>query len=350
MKVFTITAMYPTRKDHTYGIYVRDTVEALKRTRGIGLFVVGSVTTGRGVLALLKYTDVGIRSVYCTLTRDFDCVHAHYVIPAGLIALVPKYLRRKRLVVTAHGSDINLMPKKNRLLWYLTRFVLRRADRIIAVSRPLAEKITGEFGIDAENVSVIPCGIDTSLFRPTDREYARDVLGLDRKGTFIFHLSGLDPVKRVDLLIGAFALLKTDAVLIIGGDGPNAPDLKRLVRERGLSDRVKFIGFVDKRDVRLWMNAADVFVLTSMSEGTPVTLIEAMAAGTSIVATDVGGVADVVAGLGELVSDASPENIAGAIERCLVGADAGAKRKRIEKSREYSWDVLAPRIADLYED
>ena len=353
MKVLVISAMYPTTDDPTYGIYVQETVENLRKHQNVQSTVIASMTTGRGVIAFFKYIDVTLRCLYYIMRGKFDIIHAHYVLPAGLIALFPKYIRRKKLVITAHGSDINILPQRNVILWYLTRFVLRRADGVIAVSEHLYGRITNDFGIEKEKVSVISCGVDPALFKPMDKILCRDILSLDAQKFIVFHLSGLDPVKRVDLLVNGFKLARErlgSTLLVIGGTGKQKSKLMNMVNQLGIDDYVIFTGFINKNDVPAWMNASDVFVLTSESEGTPVTLLEALAVGTNVVVSKVGGIPEVVGNLGIVIEKPTPEKVAEALICYYKDPKRYNFRNRIKNAESYHWSRISEKIADVYAD
>jgi glycosyltransferase involved in cell wall biosynthesis len=351
MKVLVISGMYPTKRDPLFGIYVKETVESLKKYYSISSKVIAPMTSGRGLITVVKYLVVLVRSMYRTFRGRFDIIHAHYVIPAGLIALIPKYLRGKKLVVTAHGSDINILPKRSRILWFLTRFVLRRADRIIAVSNPLRDIIIHDFGIDSKKVSVIPCGVDLELFRPMDKSLCREIVGLPRDKLVIFHLSTLDPVKRVDLVIESFELIhkgRDNTLLVIGGYGSHQNNIKQRVCQKGLEKCVIFLGYIPKNNVWLWLNAADIFVLTSESEGMPLTIMEAMATGTGIVSTNVGGIADAIKDFSTIVTGSSKESIAKAMIEALDKYSLRKKKASLTKSLEFGWETIAGGISRIY--
>lgn len=254
--------------------------------------------------------------------------------------------RRGGLVFSFHGWD-----RVGRLPWkraFLYRQLARITPALASISAETAAKFADEAGIAPGRFAVLDSGIDVRRFRPAEggRTGGRIVLGC---------VSRLDPIKAHDVLIDAFDRAldggRRDLELRLIGDGPTRADLERLVDERGLGDRVRFLGM--RRDIDEQLRELDLFVLSSRREGRPISIMEAMASGLPIIATRVGSVAGLVGEgrAGPLVEPGDVEGLARAIaaladdpaERARIGAEA--RRLAVEG---LSVDRMAEQYAAFY--
>jgi glycosyltransferase involved in cell wall biosynthesis len=220
--------------------------------------------------------------------RKCDLIHAHWTL-AGLMAVTQASVLRKPTVLTAHGSDINLARGKllDRFNWH----VLQAVDRITVVSDDLKDKII-ELGICADRVTVLPNAVNEARFCPMARTKARHRLGLSPDCALILFVGSLIELKGVLDLVEAMsqvsAQISTVQLALVGG-GYLRERLEDRVRELGLEKRVLFFGLQPSGEIPVWMNAADILVLPSYSEGRPTVVLEAMACETAVVGTDIGG-------------------------------------------------------------
>jgi glycosyltransferase involved in cell wall biosynthesis len=247
-----------------------------------------------------------IRAEFRRAVRDFrpDVVYATWAYPDGWATVRLGHEANLPVVLKVHGSDVLLLdqyPSRRNG----TTDALRRADRVVAVSRDLAAKVA-KLGAAADRVHLVYNGVDADRFRPGDRLEARRRLGLDAERPMLLYVGNLLPVKGPDVLIKAAAILAARGVefdLHVVGKGPMRPALEASVSEYGIGERVRFHGNISHDRLPDWFRAADMLVLPSRSEGVPNVLLEAMACGTPFVASDVGGVAEVThLGSGDLVA------------------------------------------------
>lgn len=227
---------------------------------------------------------------------DFDLIDAHYVYPDGFAAVLLGLFFKRPVVVSARGSDINLFTKFP-VIRKLIRYTLGRADRGIAVCEAL-KKTMVEVGVPDEKVAVIPNGVDLQKFRPAPKEESRKRLGLPDK-RLILSVGGIIPRKGFHLLVKALKILteelhEPDPYLVIVGEGEYRRELEQLVSSLGLSRQVYFAGNVSHEELYLWYSAADLFCLASDREGWPNVVMEALACGTPVVATNVWGVPEII--------------------------------------------------------
>jgi teichuronic acid biosynthesis glycosyltransferase TuaC len=257
--------------------------------------------------------------------QQFDLIDAHYFYPDGVAAVLLGRTLGRPVVVTARGSDLNLIagyavPGR----WI--RWPAQRADGLIAVSKGLKERLV-EFGVGAERVTVLRNGVDLELFRPRDREAARQALGLTRPT--LIAVGNLVPLKRHHLMIEALAHLP-DVELLIVGEGPEAAAIERLARERCIADRVRLLGRVSQDRLPAIYSAADILLLVSRHEGWPNVLLESMACGTPVVVSDLLGITDIVgaAEAGRIIADVTPGRIADAVSALLAAPPSRADTRR----------------------
>ena len=175
------------------------------------------------------------------------------------------------------------------------RFLGARSSRVIALSELQRAELVEHRIAPPDRIRIVPLGLDLGRFGGLDRDAARATLGEPADAFLVVAIGRLVPIKRIDRLVRAFGVLAERvpaARLAIVGDGAERPRLEAQVADLGLAGRVRFAGW--QSDTPAWHAAADVVALSSDREGTPLTLIEAAAAGRPVVATAVGGVADVV--------------------------------------------------------
>ena len=242
--------------------------------------------------------DLAIMSRVLDLHRSegLDVLHAHYALPHAIGALLVREAARSaglaplKVVTTLHGTDITLVGNDPSYA-PLTQYAISASDAVTAVSEDLAARTRANF-VDKPpcGIHVIPNFVDLEEFRPSEKrsELASAV-----------HISNFRRVKRVPWLVDAFAdALETlraqgkDAELVLVGDGPQLGEARRVARERDVGDRVRFLGL--RSDLAELLAPADLFCLASTEESFGLSALEAMSAGTAVLGTRVGGVAEVV--------------------------------------------------------
>ena len=246
------------------------------------------------------------------LVRTFrpDIIHTHHS-KAGLLGRSVAMLARVPRVHTFHGHVFEgyFGPRASAAIVMAERTLAKRTSRLIALG-PLQRDDLLARGIGRlDRFEIVPLGLDLDRYRTGDRLAARQALGIPTDQIAIVMVGRLVPIKRVDRLIRVFAAVRAqraDVHLYVIGDGSERAAAEVQVAEAGLTDAVTFCGW--RSDMTTWYAAADFVALSSDNEGTPLTLIEAAAAGRPAVATSVGGVADVVTdGLTGLLAPATDE-------------------------------------------
>jgi len=266
----------------TLGEQLRDdgfTVELLGRSEGIDW------RCGRRLGAFVKAQQV-------------DVLHAHQYTPffQSLIGRLSRW--RTPIVFTEHGRHFPDSRSAKRVA--VNRLLMRRRDRVIGVGASVRRALIANEGIPAARAEVIYNGVDLGPFEAvrddsTLRREVRNELGVSNDEHVILQVARLNPLKDHLTAISTIRKLRDSGVnarLVLAGEGEERPKIEAAVRDADLPERVTLLGA--RRDIPRLLSAADAFLLSSISEGIPLTLIEAMAAGVPVVSTDVGGIPEVI--------------------------------------------------------
>ena len=273
----------------------------------------------------------------------FDLIDAHYLYPDGVAAVALGRAFGKPVVITARGSDVTELPNfagPRRMI----KWAMDAAAGLISVSAGLKQAMV-ELGAKPESITVLRNGVDLDLFRPFDRPLARRDLGLD--GPTLLSVGHLIPRKRHDMAIAALNLLPGWRLLIVG-EGPERARLEDMARQLGLADRVRFEGAQPHASLPRFYTAADVLILASSREGWANVLLESMACGTPVVASNIPGNPEVVhsAAAGRIVDHNTPERFAAWIEELYAG-NPGRQSTRAY-AEGFSWDATSTGQLELF--
>lgn len=350
MRLLTFATLYPSSSRPTHGVFVENRLRRMLAHGGFSATVVApvpwfpSTDPKWGTYAVMARTPReearhGVRVLYPrylsipkvgmsvapfllaaamvpvlrrVIAEDgpFDVIDAHYLYPEGVAAVMLGLLFRLPVVLTARGSDVNLFPKFA-VPGKLIRWAVDSAAATVTVSKALRDSLLA-LGAQPERVAVMRNGVDLEMFAPDDRGRARASLGCTRYT--VLSVGNLKPDKGHDVVVEALSRLP-DSELIIAGGGDDRGRLEGLAARVGVADRVRFVGVVPHDALRQYYEAADILVLASVSEGWPNVLLEAMACGTPVVATAVGGVLEIVQvpEAGRIISERTPQAVAEAV-------------------------------------
>ena len=238
------------------------------------------------------------------------------------------------------------------------RALVHDVDRVVVATEHEMHLLGELYGVPSRNVAVIPPGVDRERFRPRERATARADLGLDPGARILLAAGRIERPKGFDVLIralGEMTALDGTQLLIIGGDERSIAEvarLRRIAEDTGVSDLVHFVGSVTHEQIGTYYNAADVVVMPSRYESFGLVAAEAMASGTPVVASRVGGLASTVSDgrTGYLIPWRSPDLFAEKLDLLLEDA---ALRERMganaaDAMRVYDWRAVAAQLVDLY--
>ncbi|HEX3903422.1 MAG TPA: glycosyltransferase family 4 protein [Polyangia bacterium] len=277
------------------------------------------------------------------LRGKIDVVLGCWAFPDGLASILLARRLGVACAVKVHGSDLNVLPQQ-RSLKMLLRWGLPRVDRLIAVSRPLGQRAI-ELGVPPARIDIVANGIDRAVFHPRDRGEARARLQLPG-GRLVIYVGRLEAAKGVVDLAEAFRRLapgQANLRVAFIGDGAARPRCEELAA--AFPGRVFLTGALPMPAVADWIAASDILTLPSWNEGTPNVLLEALASGRRVVATNVGGIPDVVSSprLGELVPARDVAALAEALARAV---ETPYDPQEMTSAAPHSWPESAARLRD----
>jgi len=292
--------------------------------------------------------------------HQLDIVHAHYAVPHATAAYLARQMlasgargHAPRTVTTLHGTDITLVgsdPSYTRVV----AFSIEQSHGVTAVSESLKRDTASALGVRSP-IRVVPNFLNCADWGRTPDPETRAWLTRRRDEPVVVHVSNFRPVKRVGAVLDVFSRLRrrVPCSLAFIGDGPDRPMLERRVAEEGLGDSVRFVG--ERRDLARWLSSADLFLLPSAQESFGLAALEAMACGVAVVASNVGGLPEVIED-GVTGYVCPPEAVDAMAERGIDLLTDEARRARMTAvasariSERYCADRVVPQYEAYYSD
>jgi len=327
-------------------------------------------TDRQNALSFLKSTVSNVRILFEDLQQkySFDCINFHQ--PFSAYGVIQSPMSRPiRKVYTCHSLTFEEYASRNakpnsfakKIVHslhiasrkWIERKVLNQSDRIVVLSRYTSDKLIGTHGIQEEKIAIIPGGINLAQFHPaTDKGALRERLHLPREKMILLTVRNLVPRMGLENLIRAMQdIVKSvpDIYLIIGGTGPLKDDLAKLSRRLNLGHYIHFTGFIPEDALPEYYQAADIFVLPTIElEGFGLVTLEALASGTPVLGTPVGGTQEILSRFDSrfLFKDISHESISGLLIETCQGYQNQPDKWRLDSERcrnfvekYYSWDT-----------
>jgi D-inositol-3-phosphate glycosyltransferase len=329
-------------------------------------------------IELKKYIPefvAGINAFADSKGMRYDLIHSHYWL-SGLAAMDLKASWDKPIVHMFHTlallkNQIAKSPEEleSDLRIEGERSVVDSVDQLVAATENERIHLENLYGAPAEKIAVIPPGVDTSRFYPIPADEAKEFIGIPKDERMLLFVGRIEPLKGIDILIRAIANLRHAGVLsrcphylyIIGGE-PDADSghmnqemrrLKNLCQELGVGDMVLFLGKRDQDTLQYYYSAAELVVMPSHYESFGMVALEAMACGTPVIATQVGGLQHLVQNekTGFTVPNDNVEELEQRLNQLICKSELREEmgRNSVAYARSYSWDVITPRIIDLYQ-
>lgn len=383
MRILTLSTLFPAETRPNFGVFVERQTAALAAVRDFAVTVINPVGIAPWPLSLARHHSPLLKLAYheewrglqvfrprftaipviggqfnpaviassiLPLARKlhaetpFDLIDAEFFYPDGPAAMRLSDTLGIPFTIKARGADIHHWGKQPGC----ARQILEAADKaagLLAVSGSLKSDMAA-MGMNPEKIRVHYTGLDQSRFIPRDRASEKMKLGIT--GPLILSVGALIPRKSQDLIIAALPTLP-EATLILAGYGECEGDFRELADRLGVADRVRFMGSVPHDDLPTLFAAADVMALVSSSEGLANAWVEALACGTPIVASDVGGIRELVKSqyAGRII-DRNPEAVAAAINEILINPPS---REAVAANvSAFSWDENARQLSSFFRE
>lgn len=290
------------------------------------------------------------------LARCFDPdimhIHGHLSFVTCLQALFIAKILHKPVVITVHGT----YAARGMMLEDMQRFYLKTIGKIIfsltykivCLTVSDAEEIVS-FGVPKRKIVIIPNGVDINWYKPRKGS---------RKNEIVLWAGRLVPEKGVQHLLKAWSLVikqRPDAKLYLAGTGPLKTKLKVMCKYLGIKNSVKWYGYIPWSNMRDFLHCGSIFVFTSIKEGMPFTILEAMASGLSVVATNIPGISSIIRNgySGILVPTCDVKGLAKALVDLMSNKDllkSLAKTARREVKRKHNWSLIANKLLRIYRE
>ncbi len=306
----------------------------------------------------------------------YDLIHSHY----WMSGMAAEQLRARWQTPIIHMFH-TLVMMKNRVARSPEELegeyrlkgeqrILQIADRIVVATPAEQSQLEFLYKANSKKLRIIPPGVDLSHFYPIPHDEAREVIGVPLKNRMILFVGRIEPLKGLETLIRALAYMQKTSQLvccphslvIVGGDPEETPlnvnaemaRVQALVRELDIRDLVLFLGKKDQQTLPYYYSAADVVVVPSHYESFGMVALEAMACGTPVVASQVGGLGFLIRDgvTGYVIPDGEPELLGNRLMELILDPQLREKmgRQASQLAQEYSWERIAAEIANLYEE
>ncbi len=290
--------------------------------------------------------------------HDISVIHSHWLLPQGLVGVICKKIFNIPLIISCYGTDV-LVLNRFEYTKKIAAYILNNSDRILTESSFTKSILPINKEIIEQKVSVIPMGVDREKFNQQNHNDLKIKFDADH---IIFSLGRLVERKGINYLICAMKRVIIEfprAKLIIGGTGPELENLKNLAEYLDIINSVIFAGFISDSDLPSYYKSSDAFVLPSITvqygdiEGQGIVLLEAMACGTPVIGTNVGGIASIITNNynGFLINEKSPEELADRIIQLIVNEELASSFKingLKEVDKNFSWDIIGEKFAKIY--
>ena len=353
---------------HTVDVFTRfhDPSDPRKVDMGSGatLIHVEAGPIGQQKSDLPMYIDEFVANVSATEKserRSYDIIHSNYWLSGKVGSILSRRWKIPHVVTFHTLAKTKLRARvgesESDLRISVEQEVMRESTDILVLTRAEKMDLENLYGISPEKVSVISAGVDTDIFYPVPKLKARVGLGLPDKET-VMYAGRVEPIKGLDILLDSFKILNETRdvhLVVVGGSlsGDRELDaLRQRSKQLGILEKITFTGSVNQSELGRYYSAADVFVLPSHYESFGLVALEAMACGTPVVASRVGGIPSFVddGETGYLITWRSAEPFADRIEMLLENLDLRnfmSERARV-KANSMNWSTVAAEVADYY--
>ena len=288
----------------------------------------------------------------------YDLVHSHYWLSGSVgMRFASQWKVPHAVMFHTLGAIKNSLPVgdiESGLRLEAERELVEKSQLIISATETEKSELIRIYGALEDQIKIVPCGVNASMFRPFDKLEARSSLGLG-EGKIILFVGRIEALKGIDNLVRAMGLLKISGdvkLLVIGGDEHSRAEVERLkdmTLKMGSSRSIEFIGTVEQANLPIYYSAADVSVVASYYESFCLVILESLACGTPVVSSPV-GVAPSVIQQGEngfLTTDNTPESLAAGLD-AVLGASELNKNSVRSTAERFDWGSIARQVESKY--
>ncbi|MFH2138132.1 MAG: glycosyltransferase family 4 protein [Candidatus Omnitrophota bacterium] len=270
--------------------------------------------------------------------NSIEAIVSMYGYPDAFAGSLVALFLRKPHIIKLLGSDVNIISRKF-LRGKFIRFALRRADEIIVMSDDMKEKVV-ELGVNSSKLTTLYNGVDKTIFKPISQDSARRKLGIEGEDMVVLFVGNFKRIKGIDFLLEAAKKLKADfpkLKFFLVGQGPLEYSYKNFVKKNRLDKTVKFLGVKTPEEIAMLMNGADILCLPSLNEGLPNVVLESISCGTPVIASNVGGIAEVICSdeSGFLIKPGNTDSLVNALKRGLT--KEWDRKEIFKRSSDFSW-------------
>jgi len=284
----------------------------------------------------------------------FDLVHCHFLWSSGYVGMRLKQKYKKPFIVTGHGFDVYQLPSQSASWRKRIIRILHSADKAITVSEKNKE-ILLNLNIEKGKTEILSNSYNSDIFFLRDKGECREELGIDLNREIVLSVGNLEEVKGHKYLIEAMNILINkqkyrQIILYVIGGGRLKGSFENQILKYNLEDYIVLLGTQLHREIPIWMNACDLFVMPSLSEGLPISMLEALGCGKPFVGTYVGGIPEVINSedYGILVPPKKSKDLAKALEKALK--KQWDKDKITKYSKSFTQETINEKIVNLYKE
>jgi glycosyltransferase involved in cell wall biosynthesis len=266
----------------------RELLDEIRNIKGLEIISKKPLIKSRPFLTVRKH----FRQIYNEFKPDI--IHTGYVWQVGILAA---HMDMHPHLSMPWGSDILFEPENSNSIRKKVREVMIQCDHIQCDAEFVKQKIINDYGLPDSKITVFPWGIDLNLFQPYDKQESRRKLKMDNKFTVIFNRY-LEPVYGIKYLLEGFkdfAKDKNDVLLLIISDGSLKKEVRKFINNNSLENKIKLVGRVPNNELPVYLNASDIYISPSLSDGSSLSLLEALACGKGIIVSDVPAIKEWVA-------------------------------------------------------
>ncbi|MEW4309203.1 glycosyltransferase [Rossellomorea marisflavi] len=353
-KILVVSNMYPSESSKSFGVFVKNQVEDLIG-KGIEVDVIAIDDHRMNKKAVLKKYFKWLNKLagnFFLKGNTYDVVHCHYVFPSGLFGVLYKLIFRKKLVVTAHGGDINNMAKRNKVFRIMTKIILKCADHVIAVSEVLEETIITDYNIPKDKLSILNMGVNRDVFFPNPNPNSSSLNKVLFVGNIIRDKGVMEIIEAIERNVE----LRNLEFTMVG----EKKDLEffelvsRKIKKSNITN-MSFVGARQQSELAKLMNNSQVLILPSYTEGFGLVALEAMSCNLFVIGTEVGGLKALLSNAcGLLIKPRSAEDLAVALSYAFDNINITEieeiKVNGLKKAEMNNSNLVVGRLIRIYEN